>query len=75
MKRSLDHHHVNIRCTNGHPEELMLPVGFYALKEAGAPFTILSYRCECCRRELFVTEQVPYGPPTAEMLQELDETP
>lgn len=53
----------------------MASVGFYGLKEAGAPFTILAFRCERCRRELFVTEEVPYGPPTVEMLQEIDETP
>jgi hypothetical protein len=47
----------------------------YALREAGAPFTILAFRCGHCHRELFVTESVPYGPPTAAMLQEIDETP
>lgn len=75
MKRSLDYDQVDVRCTRGHSGESMAPVGFYALREAGAPFTILAFRCERCRRELFVTESVPYGPPTAAMLQELDETP
>lgn len=54
MKRSLDHHHVDIRCTNGHPGESMGPAGFYALKEAGAPFTIIAFRCGRCHREVFV---------------------
>jgi hypothetical protein len=63
----------------------MGPAGFYAIKEAGAPFTILAFRCGRCHRELFVTEQVPcelfvteqvpYGHPSAAMLQEIDETP
>jgi hypothetical protein len=53
----------------------MASVGFYALREAGAPFTIIAFRCGRCQRELFVTEAVPYGPPTAAMLQEIDETP
>jgi hypothetical protein len=75
VKRSLDHHHADVRCTNGHSGELMEPAGFYALKEAGAPFTILAFRCGRCHRELFVTEQVPYGHPSAAMLQEIDETP
>jgi len=50
-------------------------VGFYALRGAGAPFTILAFRCGHCHRDLFVTESVPGGPPTVEMLREIDETP
>jgi hypothetical protein len=53
----------------------MREAGYYALKEAGAQMTILGFECSKCHRTLYVTEEVPYGPPTPEMLQELDEVP
>jgi len=45
MKRSLDHEQLAISCVRGHPPVMMKTAGYYALKEAGAPKTILGFSC------------------------------
>lgn len=73
MKRSLDFDQFEISCSRGHPSEPMRQQGFYALKEAGAPATILGLACPKCYRVLCLTE----GPTgiTAALAAEIDATP
>ncbi len=73
MSRELEFGQMTIACTRGHQPELMKDAGYYALKEAGAPMTILAFACPTCHRRLFVTRELPH--PDRETLNAIDTTP
>ncbi len=71
MKRSFDTDHVVISCQRGH-SPLPMKGAYYALKEAGAPRTILGFTCPRCFRTLYVTDDDAYVAPSVEVLAEID---
>jgi len=70
MKRSLDQEQLSVQCQHGHPPLEMTMHGYYALKEAGAPMTILGFECSKCYRRLYVTAEIPR--PSKAILDEMD---